>query len=329
MVFFHDLGLIFISVIFYKCRMIYAIIQAFMFFIILMNCCFAAALPLLKYALAYIDPFLLVIIRMVGAGIILCTVQIVLQPQGFRARLNWPLLLANSALSMCLLCMLEAWALQDMSATKANLMWATLPLLTAVAMRLWYRHPLILQQGIAIGLGMLGVICLVMPDILTTGSLVTCSASLWYDIAMLGAVAAAAGGYLCTEQLVAEGHPVILSNGISMLGGGILSLFSSYAVWGKTCFNCTNTSQALFFISLIIFIVNIVGLSLQMWLTRTNSVILLALSSFITPLCGALFGLLQGDIWSNWLLGAALCIGSGLYILHYYDTKRVPHVSSH
>lgn len=299
-----------------------------MLLIIFMNCCFAAALPLLKYALEHINPFLLVALRMIGAGAVLCGMHALSDAPVVRTQLNTRLIVMNGILSMCLLCLLESWALQGMSATKANLMWATLPLFTAVAVRLWNHHPLYAFHAGAIGLGMLGIACLVMPEIIRYGTQACSSCSVWHDASMLAAVCAAACGYICTEQLVAEQHPIFLTNGISMLLGGVLSLIVSYSALGTSSFAYTNLYHALGFIGLIIAIVNVIGLSLQMLLVQTHSVILLALSSFITPLCGALFGILQGDVWDHWLLGAALCIGSGLGIVHHYDTKRITHACS-
>lgn len=293
-----------------------------MILIILMNCCFAAALPLLKYALEHIDPFLLVAWRMIAAGGILCLLQLLTQPRAFLRQLNWPLLAFNGLLSMCLLCVFEAWSLQGITATKANLMWATLPLLTALVMRIWMKESLAYPQIGAIGLGIVGVMLLISSDTSTSWATLSLSSSWHYDIVMLLAVIMAACGYICTQQLVDEQHPIVITNGISMLVGGIVTLAGTYLL--QSTHNCppTNWLPALGYISSIVIIVNFIGLSLQIWLTKRHSVILLALSSFITPLCGALFGLLQGDTWTHSLCGAALCIGSGLYIFYQHDMKR-------
>lgn len=305
--------------------MIQSAIQALMpmVLIIIMNCCFAAALPLLKYALQHIDPFLLVAFRMLGAGAVLCLAQLWHNPRAFYGRLNWKLLVLNGLLSMSLLCMLEAWALQGISATKANLMWATLPLLTALAVRLWEGTSLQIPHILGIGLGLVGILLLISTDGPSGWPLVQPSLSLWYDSAMLLAVVIAAIGYLCTQQLVDEQHPVVITNGISMLLGGIFSLAGTYCLTGFDHCYTTSWLPAWGYIASIIIIVNLIGLSLQMWLTKTHSVTLLALSSFITPLCGALFGILQGDMWNHSLFGAALCIGSGLYIFYHHDMKRI------
>jgi drug/metabolite transporter (DMT)-like permease len=293
-----------------------------------MNCCFAAALPLLKCALHYIDPFLLVVLRMLGAGGILCLTSLAQKTRPSLRILNWKLLTINSLLAMCLLCLFEAWALQGISATKANLMWATLPLFTALAVRIGTGSALRQSQFLGIGLGTIGMFLLIGSDTLVDGFILPDASSWCYDIAMFFAVCIAAASYLCTQQLVEERHPIIITNGISMIMGGFFSLVGIYCIRGTVCWTAVSWIPAIGYVSSIIIIVNIIGLSLQMWLAQTYSVTLLALSSFITPLCGALFGILQGDTWNHSLLGAALCIGGGLYVFYQHDMKRMPYATS-
>jgi drug/metabolite transporter (DMT)-like permease len=284
-----------------------------MFFIILMNCCLALAPFFSKYALLYVHPLVLVALRMLGAGVILCGSQLLFNRQAFKHRFDWSLLIANGLITMCLLCVFEAWALKGITSTQVNLMWATLPLFIAFALGWWYKHPLHLSQQRAIALGTIGIICLIVPEIIFQDSGFH---SLWHTLSMLAAISAATCGYLCTAQL-AKSHPVILSNGISMCIGGTASLILSYLFEGRSCFSCTNWPAALGYIGLIVVIVNVIGLTLQMWLTRKYSVVVLALSGCIAPLAGTFFGFIQGDTWNVWMLIAALFIGSALALLHY------------
>jgi drug/metabolite transporter (DMT)-like permease len=298
-----------------------------MFFIMLMNFCLATGPFFARYALLYMHPFLLVALRMLIAGIILCGAQLLYHRSTYKQLLHqlphWRLLFMHGLLSMSLLCIFEAWALQGVTATKANLTWAALPLCTAAAVWLWFRKPIESLQKKAIFLGCCGIACLIMPELLLPSVCLSNACTIWHDISMIAAIVTAACGYIYIAK-VAQSNTILLSNGISMCIGGAISLILAYLIEGQSIFICTNWPAALTYTSCIIVMVNLIGVSLQTWLTRTYSVVILTLTGCVGPIMGALLGFIQGDTWDFWLILSALLIGIALALLHYTHVKKVP-----
>lgn len=308
-----------------------------MMLMLLMNCCFAVALPFIKSASVFMTPFELVALRMGGGGLLLCAadwlLRILYRGRAVRSyQLNWPLLIFTGFIGMYLLCGAEAWAISYMTATKATLIWALLPLITAGVARLWGKQVSYSWWGTGgIGVGMLGILFLIRADQNIPYSVydfcigkMPGGGMLMPDLVMLGAVIAAAFDYILTQKIMEEGHGVLLSNGIMMLTGGILSAVTAYAVQGSSAFTHISFMPAITYLAAIVILVNGIGLSLQSYLVLHHSVTLLALSSFLTPLFGICMSLWWcEEVWNVWYTAAAFCICGGIYMFYCDEARRM------
>jgi drug/metabolite transporter (DMT)-like permease len=290
-------------------------------------------------------PVELVALRMTSAGVLFCVADWLMEriyirsdsgpaheQTGKRVRpLNWPLLLFAGFVGMYLLCGAEAWAISSMTATKATLIWALLPLITAAVARICGQQVSSSWRGTGgIVLGMAGILFLIRADQGTVWSISDlCSGNMFLsnmvlpDIVMLGAVIAAAFDYILTQRIMEEGHGILLSNGIMMLTGGILSTVTAYGIQGSTAFRQITFFPAIAYLAAIVILVNGIGLSLQSYLVLRHRVTLLALSSFLTPLLGVCMSLWWcEETWNNWYTGATLCICGGIYMFYRDEVQR-------
>lgn len=292
-----------------------------MWYILCMNCCFAAALPFLKLVSGHISPFELVAVRMLLSGLILSVVGLIRGSSLCHGAINWQLLILTGCIGTYFLCGAEAWALQYMTATKATLLWGLLPLVTH-GIAVVYNQEQFSWIGLAaITMGMIGVYLLVGGDMYVIPAVAYLSYRA--DGAMLCAIIAAALDYIGTKRLMDERHDLLMSNGIMMLVGGICSVGTAYVVQGTDAFMHIPWAAVMPYIMAIVILVNCIGLVLQSYLVRYYSVTLLALSSFLTPLLGVGMSIWWcHESWNMWYSLALFCIMGGVSLFYIDEQGR-------
>jgi len=288
-----------------------------MLFVAIMNICFAAALPLLKIALAYTSPDMMVAMRMVLGGLALLTYVVIREGMPAWRTLPWRLICKVALFEVYLLCLGEAWALERMTSAKASVIWSLLPLLTACAVRICQGIPLSRVQWFAMGIAMAGYsLTIDVHEVMQGGYGIP-------ELMMMGAVCAAAYGYIVLEQLALEMQSVALSSGLMMLVGGVGSLLTVIMGHGVQSVTRAVTHPTLWAVmACIVLFENVIGLTLQTFLMRRYSATFLAISIFMTPVCGVLIGVwFLGEPWYH-MYGAALLATFSGVILFYHEEIR-------
>lgn len=281
-----------------------------------MNATFAAALPLLKCALDYVNPWYVVVMRMVCAGIVLLGFGLW---NGHPARLDDVRLLAwTGFVVLYCVCVGEVVALAAMPATVATLLWAQLPLYTAWVMRMVHREMLTWRQWCAVSCATASVVVLALSEYVREG---VGSCPVWSVVVMMGAVYAAAYGYVLLERLMKRGHSIVMSNGIMMLGVGALAAATAWVVDGWRVLVPEHWAPASLYIGLVIVLVNFCGLYIQSMLLREqHSPTMLAVSSVLTPLMGIMYGVfVLGDQWHGVYGFVVMGIVGSLVLWGTYD----------
>jgi len=296
---------------------------SFMVLIFLMNLCFAVALPLLKQAIGYAPPLLVVSARMILGGLLVgmlgkisgeCVVPM--------RQWNWKLLVSTACVAMYMVCVGEAIALEYMSATRASLIWALLPCITATIGWIGYGQSLRRKQVCSIFLGTIGMIVLVMGSA-PLGDLFTISCSS-VDALMLGAVIAAGWAYFLISRVIEEGYGILQSNALIMLLGGVMSFVTWLVFYDFTAAASILWWPFIGYSAMVAVIVNVIGLSLQNFLIVRYPIAFLALSSCITPMTSSVIGVyVLGEAWRAEYTIAATCIMLGLLLFYYEELQKL------
>lgn len=291
--------------------------------ILIMNTCFAFALPLLKLAITDMNPLLVVTIRMTLAGLLILMYTGMLRKPFSSQNINLRLTLLTAFVAIYGVCVGEALALETMSAAKASIMWALLPLITALLGHIIKKERLNRAQWFALALGTAGMFILIGGT--EQGSLSTSLMTHWTreDILMSLAVLCAGYGYFLLRDMLATGHGILETAGTTMYLGGVMSGITLFITNGTRAFTTAIWWPALGYIALVILLVNFIGLLLQNWLIQRYSVTLLALSSFITPITGVLLSIgWLGEQWYSYYGIAGSCIGAALWLMYVNEPSR-------
>lgn len=294
-----------------------------MILVFLLYALFGLTFNLGKMILFHASPFFVIAARMLlgGAGL-MAYLYFFKHIQSKPRKEDWPLFLQVALFGIFIPYCLRAWALQDMTSTKAAFIFTLMPFFTALFAYLFHKERLSYQKSMGLMIGFLGM----MPTIFTTSMLEERTGAIGFislaELATLGSVASFAYNLIALQKLVKHrGCPAVLANGVSMLIGGFLSLNAAILlepIWIK--------GDPWYFVGLLIallFISNFMGLNLQASLLKKHNATFMAFAGFLTPLFTALFGwlLLNETIKPSYLISFVFVI-IGLIVFHYDDIMR-------
>jgi len=294
-----------------------------MLWVIIMNFCFMCGVPLVKQAIMYGHPLLVVAVRMIISGICIWGLSLnrLRTVQRPLIQWNWQFLLCVSLITIYTVNVGEAFALKHISGVEASLLWALVPMATAVIGCAWYKYHVRWFQWIGIGLCTIGMITLIIEQLLDLQ--VAALQSIWFMgiLQMVAAVLAASWGYFMLYRLASEGYGM---RGIAaiMAIGGVLSLITWLFVRDSTIPALSNGTLFMLYTLLAAIIVNGGALLLQSWLITQYSPIVLALSGFVGPIGSALLSvLLLGEKWHMEYGLSLVCMILGMSIFYARELR--------
>lgn len=282
-----------------------------MWLILLAYFLMAATFTLAKTSVIYMKPIFFIAIRMIIAGSLLLSYFYWVQRKKISiGRSDLKLFAQLTLFHIYFAYILEFWALQYISSSKASLLYSLSPFITALLSYYLFAQKLSVQKWVALFLGFLAM----LPVLLTHASDTT-----FYfrpdffsvaELALLFAIGSAAYGWLLMKQLIVRGYSTIVINGISMFAGGIACFITAILVershpllvvtappdvvgaWltpylGSYITGIVMTIGCM--VSLII-IANIIGYNLYGYLLRYYSPTFLSFAGFITPFFTSILG---------------------------------------
>ncbi len=302
--------------------------RKFMILVFLLYALFGLTFTFGKMILFYASPFFVVASRMLlgGAGLmgyLYFFKHIQCRPQ----KKDWPYYLQVALFGIFVPYCLRAWALQDMSSTKAAFIFTLMPFFTALFAYLFLKERLSFQKSMGLMVGFLGM----TPTFFTTSALEEQAGAIAFfsfpELAMLGSVASFAYNLIALQTLVKHrGCPAVLANGMSMLIGGFLSFNAALLlepVWIKG-----DPWYFLSFLVALLLISNFMGLNLQASLLKHHSATFMAFAGFLTPLFTAFFGwLLLGEAIKLAYLLSFVLVVVGLVMFHYDEIMKHKDIS--
>lgn len=292
-----------------------------MILVVILYAVLALTFVVAKYTLAYSAPCFLIGIRMVLAGMVLCGFQYLWHRPLLRIeREDWWLFGKVALFHIYLAFVPEFLALQSMSATRVNILYATTPFITACLAYILHVERITLKKVVGILVGLVSV----MPLILFIQH-EPLDGFVWFaisgpEIFLFIAIISSAYGWFLVQELIKKGYSLVLINGIAMFGGGIAALITSYflepaaygALWRLPFWG---------WLLLLILSANIITYNLYGWLCSRYSITFISSAGFLCPVFGGVFGWwLEGDGISWQYLVSFLGITAGLWL--YYQDDR-------
>jgi drug/metabolite transporter (DMT)-like permease len=200
------------------------------------------------------------------------------------------------------------WAVyQGLSAGIMSLLGALQPLMVAVASVLFLRERLLGRAWVGLAIAIVGVVCVLVPAIERSGG---DSVAILPAVAGLVAVIAMAGGTLIQRGSI-SGDGIWISGAVQNAGGAAVAMLAA-AIVGE--YRWTNSPILWGGLAWSAIILSVSGLSLLVWLVRTQgatrmSMLLLLVPPLAAIEAWALFGETLGPVQ---LLGFALALGGVL-----------------
>lgn len=315
-----------------------------MFTVLIMYMLFASTFTLGRVVLEYVNPVFFIAIRMLIAGMMLLGYVYFLKPMQWKYDKRHVYIYIQ-LIFFHIFCAynLEFWALQYVTGAKTCLLYNLSPFITALFAYHHFSEKLNVGKWLGLGIGFLGFLPILLSSAPSENQVGTIFSLSLPELALIGSVISSAYGWMVMKRLLHAHYSPVMANGIGMIGGGVLSLISSFFIEGgphlkeplvpgsmvklMTPFLGFKVSSIVFFVVtalLLILIANIIGYNLYGFLLKRYSATFLAFAGFMTPLFAALYDwLFLGDVVS-WPFFASLCITFiGLY-LYYRQELRNP-----
>lgn len=297
--------------------------------VVLLYALFASLFGIQKLALDYSQPFFFVGSRMLFAGLLLLTYQLLFRPKNhpefkFKKAHILPLFLLGF-LAIYLTNIAEIWGLQHMASAKACLIYSLTPFLGALIAYIVLRETLNSKKWLGFAIGFLGLIPILMTQS-PAESLVGGIGQLSYpELSLLVAVLCSVYGWTLLKKLVSEYHySPLLANGISMTFGGILALGHSY-LSGENWAPIPVTEWLPFcqYALIMCLISNIVCYNLYGYLLKRYTATFMSFAGLVTPLFASFFGWILLNETITWHFFASMALFSiGLTLFYQEELKR-------
>ena len=254
-----------------------------MLLIIFIYFIFALTFVLGKLSINYIDPILLIALRMIIAGVILTTYCLVKKIK-FPNILNIAVLsLVHIAIPYCL----EFLAFSYSSASKVAFIFNLTPLISGLVQSFYFKKKLTKWQWLAIFIAFIATSLFTIADIKSNcpkldvifREILSCKIG---DLLLFIAVTSSVIGWQIIQKMMRGGDSITAINATSMLGGGLISLtaYFSYSSYG---FENLNYASWFYVFSLLI-LGNIISYNMYGWLLKIYDASYLALWGSICPL---------------------------------------------
>jgi drug/metabolite transporter (DMT)-like permease len=297
-----------------------------MLLIIFLYALLASTFTLGKAALFYVKPFFFISMRMIPGGLLLLGYLYFFKRKHFALhKKDWFIFFQTVLFHIYAAFMLEFWALQYLSSSKACLLYNTTPFFSAILSYLVFHERITAKKLWGLIIGFLGFLPILLSESAQERAEGTMLGFSWAEIALLGSVIAATYGWILMRTLVRErSYSPLMVNGVAMVGGGILAAATSYYVESMPILvpSWQGVGMGIFYTALMILIANIIFYNLYGYLLRQYSATFLAFAGFICPLFAALYGWLFLDEYIGWAYGASvLFVIIGLYLFYKEELK--------
>ncbi|OGB97113.1 hypothetical protein A3F06_04295 [candidate division TM6 bacterium RIFCSPHIGHO2_12_FULL_36_22] len=293
-----------------------------MYLIILLQFILASSFVITKALLSIVPPFLLVGLRMSLGGSILLLYTFIFNRSAFYiSKRNIIPLLSAALFGVFITNGLEAWGLQATVSAKAYFIYNLGPFFAALLGYLFFHEKMTRNKWIGLTVGFFGFFPLIFNDLQTQHALLNSLP----ELALLISSAATIGGWISKKKLIFFQHyAVTMTNGVTMLAGGLCSLVISLFMETYNWSIIANSSLVHMLLPLNILLTCLLGYNLYGWLLKRYSATYTALAGFLGTLFTGLLGLIflhESVTWEFWVSFIIVAFGVGIF--HQEEEKRI------
>ena len=290
--------------------------------IIALHALFGSSIPISKKLLSFTSPIFLTGIRMTIAGVILMGFNwFRKQKFGNMQWKYWSYYAQIIIIGVYLRYILRYWGLKHMPAVKMGFLINATPFVAAFFSYIFFNEKMTKKQWIGLTLGFFGYV----PILLATSASEKAGGEFffisWPELAIFVAVIAQCYFMVISRKLVRDhNHSASVTNGIRMLGGGLLALLTAFLFEPVYV---TDVGPFLGWLALLIVISNLICHNFLLHLLKYYSITFISFTDFLSPLFTAFYSLyfLHEAITWNYFAGGIVIL-AGLY-LFYQDELGV------
>ncbi len=287
-----------------------------MILILIMNVAFALSFVIGKTTLQYVQPFFFTAVRMILAGTIILTFQVVFQRKKIYLHRKCRAPIALLALfNIFLTNGLECWGLKYLSSSKTCFFYTICPCLAGLFSHFFLKEKMSKKKWLSLSIAFIGFIPILLYKTADESLVPTSFFFSLAEIVMGFAVISTVSGWIIMRYTVAHlSYCPLMANGVSMIGGGFLSLIISLCFESYQPIPVIDMSH--FFTGLIFLVIvgSLIGYNVKATLLKKYSTPFIALTELLSPIITAIFGyfILQEEI-SIPFIASALIVFWGLF----------------
>lgn len=293
-----------------------------MFEILGLHALWGSSLPMSKNLLSYTSPTVLTAVRMIASGALLFAINYVRNRTSFAWNKTFWWYNGQIVIAIFLKYQLRNWSLSNMPASKMSFTLNIAPFVVALFAYFAFGDRLTRLQWIGLVIGFIGMIPLIITSSAAEQKLGEFLYISWPEIAIFAAVCVDAYIAILSRILIREhNQSIVLSNGIRMLGAGIIALGTIFIM--DIPFEIKDFNQFVGWMALLILVANVICHNYRLYLLKYYSVTFLAFTDFLSPLFTAFYSwLFLKEILTWHYAVSAIVVFIGLY-LFYQDELKV------
>lgn len=287
---------------------------------------FASIFSTGKLAMEVSGPYFVTFSRMTLAGVLILAYHYLFTKERFPIKASHlPGLFILSVFNIFLANVLEFWGLQYLSAAKTCLLFSLSPFITALVAYFFLGETMCKKKWLGLFIGISGFIPILMAEGEAEFELGHVAFFSWAELSLLAAASSAVTGWVTLKKLVeVQKVPILLANGVSMVGGGLISLLASFYFeeWSPT--PVTDTWTFLKWGGILMLVSNLICYNLYGYLLKRFSATFLSLCGFSSPLFASFYGwVLLGETVTLPFFLSCFIIFTGVFFFYQQEINSL------
>lgn len=265
-----------------------------MYLIFFLYILFASVFTLQKQTLNYAEPFFLIGVRMILAGLFLLLIYLIInitEKKFMIKKKHIYIFFLYSFTGFYLTNVCEIWGMTVMDSSKACLIYNLSPFFTAFLSFIILKEKLNKKQLLGLSLGFLSMFTMNKIKSVQEQYLKVILFLSPYELSLLSAVILSVLGWVVLKKLINLGYPILIINSYSMFFGGFLSILHSYffdCCWNPIPIYCFK--HFILYTLITCVTSNLICYNLFAYLLQKYTITLLTFFGLLTPIFSLIFG---------------------------------------
>ena len=298
-----------------------------LFLPILIYAIWANIFPLGKIALEYSSPLFLTCARMLLAGMLIMGFLTLFKRGSFKVPLKlWFSFACLGFFSVYLSNFLEFWGLQYLSAAKTCFIYGLSPFFAAIFSFIHFKEKLNGRKILGLFIGLIGLLVGIIDKTESKSFYRLFSITSLPELAMIGAAASGSYGWILLRRLIKDSSiSILLTNGASMLFGGLMALAHLLLLgdWNFLPNTIANIVPMLQILLLMTLISNIICYNFYGMLLKRFTATFLSFVGLLSPIFASLSGwILLSESPSVFILLSTAIMLLGLWLVYSSEIKQ-------